>query len=375
MSPVISIIVPVYNAENYLYKCITSLISQTYQDIEIICVDDGSKDNSIEILRNFSKLDYRIKVISQANKGPATARNVGLENATGDYVMFCDADDYYEPEMCEKMQRALFVHDADLVMCDCNINVQDEYGNIRSEKDIYYHRLKLSGYFEINSEIYKSINMVLWDKIFKMSLIREFCIKFPDGYEQDDNCFVLKYLAISKVYFGLNEKLYNYNICNPESIMNRFFTKNNKGHNLDFIYSLNDVLSFVLSQNISDEIITGFKEVYIGQIKYFGSFLSPQDRVKLSEIMYEKLKSTTMLDDEKLIKNLKAKNIKGFQRCLRRKTGLSIWQRIFSLRNKSNGIKVLTILGLDIPLMRVHKMKYGIKPKAVSVKDKSEVVK
>lgn len=100
--PLISIIVPVYNTEQYLSKCLDSLINQTYKNIEIICVNDGSTDNSADILNEYDKKDKRVRMISQKNCGLSATRNTGLKNCCGEYVMFLDSDDWIDFDTCEK---------------------------------------------------------------------------------------------------------------------------------------------------------------------------------------------------------------------------------------------------------------------------------
>ena len=113
----VSIIVPVYNVEKYLRPCLQSLISQTLKDIEIICINDGSKDGSLEILEEFQKKDKRVKVFSQKNQGRSVARNVGLKKVSSRYVMFCDADDRYVSTACEDMLNEIEKNKVDLVVC------------------------------------------------------------------------------------------------------------------------------------------------------------------------------------------------------------------------------------------------------------------
>ena len=115
--PMVSIIVPVYNVENRLDRCINSLVEQTYREIEILLIDDGSKDRSGQICDDWAKRDRRIKVIHKANSGVSSARNTGIEAATGDYVAFVDSDDHVEAEMYEKMIGAALEHQADQVCC------------------------------------------------------------------------------------------------------------------------------------------------------------------------------------------------------------------------------------------------------------------
>ncbi|MBQ8615735.1 MAG: glycosyltransferase, partial [Clostridia bacterium] len=113
----ISIILPVYNVENYLDKCLTSLVNQTYQNLEIILVNDGSPDNSGEVCENWAKKDSRIKVLHKANGGVSSARNFGLDNATGDFIGFIDPDDFVELDMYEKLLNALNSQNATMAMC------------------------------------------------------------------------------------------------------------------------------------------------------------------------------------------------------------------------------------------------------------------
>ena len=115
----ISVIVPVYKTEEYLERCVNSILNQTYKDIELIIVDDGSPDKCPAICDTFAQMDERVKVIHKVNGGVSTARNAGLEIATGDYIAFVDSDDYIELDMYEKMISKAVEYDCDVVMCDC----------------------------------------------------------------------------------------------------------------------------------------------------------------------------------------------------------------------------------------------------------------
>ena len=121
----ISVIVPIYNVEQYLRKCIDSIINQTYKNLEIILVDDGSWDNSPRICDEYAKRDNRIKVIHKKNGGLADARNTGLKMITGNYISFIDSDDYIEKTMYEKMIKVILKYNADII--ECNLNYK--YGN------------------------------------------------------------------------------------------------------------------------------------------------------------------------------------------------------------------------------------------------------
>ncbi len=115
----VSLVIPVYNAGKYLRKCLDSILAQTYADLEIVCVNDGSTDNSYEILKEYANIDRRVKVFSKENegRGAASARNLGLDNVTGEYVQFLDSDDFFEPDMVECLVAKAMETGADVVIC------------------------------------------------------------------------------------------------------------------------------------------------------------------------------------------------------------------------------------------------------------------
>ena len=118
MSPKVSVIVPVYNVSEYLGQCLDSILLQTLQDIEVICVNDGSTDDSLDILQGYAMFDERLKIISQENAGAGAARNNGIKHATGEYIICLDSDDFFEPDMLEKMVAKAEEDGSDVVVCD-----------------------------------------------------------------------------------------------------------------------------------------------------------------------------------------------------------------------------------------------------------------
>ena len=357
MDNLISIIVPIYNTEKYLVRCLDSLINQTYKNIEILCINDGSTDNSLNILNEYATKDKRIIVINQTNSGAATARNNGLDNATGQFLMFCDSDDYYEPDMCQKMINAILSYNVDLVMCDCKYIKEEYFTTTRTQKDIKYHNLKLIGFHSINKNNYDIINVILWNKIFKTSLVEKYHISFPDVYEHDDASFILKYLAISSSYYGLNEILYNYNISNPNSLMENLYRKNNQNH-FDFLYAYNDVTLFMLKTPIiPKEITKKYKEIYINIIKYWGSFLDNSNKIQMFSILQKQLLNITFFDDITLIKAIKNGDTKLALKLLKIKPKYAFIEKIFSLKNDNNH-KVICILGTKIKIRKKNTENY-----------------
>lgn len=246
----ISIIIPVYNVEKYISRCLDALINQTLNDIEIICVNDGSTDNSLEILENYAKKDDRIKVLSQKNSGPAVARNLGLKNVSGKYVMFCDSDDWYEPDMCYKMYEMIEKNNVDFVVCDCHVLDIGEM-HFRSVLDFLYFHLFDLGKNILTDDIRLNLNVALWNKIFRKSLIDKYNISFPDGYEQDDDAFVYQYFCYSNTFYGSNLKLYNYVLYN-NSIMGTFLSNRRKKHKFDCFYVWMFIYNSLKKNNLLD---------------------------------------------------------------------------------------------------------------------------
>ena len=204
--PEISIVIPVYKVEKYLPACLNSLIRQTFQDFEVICVDDGSPDDSGKILDEFAKKDSRIHVIHQANAGAGVARNRGLDAATGKYLMFVDSDDWLEPNMCEVLHDLIIEKNVDMAMC-----------NPFMELD----RVKLpliglatigtipGGLYRDISHFFPTSSGLVWNKIFKMDLVRKYNIRFSER-KGEDLVFGRHYLFVSNSFYCLNKNLYHY---------------------------------------------------------------------------------------------------------------------------------------------------------------------
>lgn len=231
MGELISIILPVYNSEKFIGRTLTALCNQTYKNIEVLCIDDGSEDNSLKIIREYEAKDIRIRVFTQKNSGPARARNVGLENIRGEYTMFCDSDDWYDPEMCEIMLRTIKEKKVDFVMCQARIH-QMVINQMGMDK-IIYERIRHKGLHFLNDYLRKDINVFLWNKIFKTAIIKFYEIDFPDGYEHDDVAFVYEYMCSSLLYFGIEKELYNH-VIRENSIMDNTYNKNQLLKNMIF---------------------------------------------------------------------------------------------------------------------------------------------
>ena len=177
-SPLISVIVPIYNMESLLPRCLDSLAAQTLRDLEIICVDDGSTDGSGGIVRKYASGDSRFRLITQENSGRAEARNAGIRAAAAPYLGFADPDDYVEPDMYERLYRLAEESGADMVQCSYSPFLPAESGESRGmaeEKLLYIENTACDGVFTEKGEIFRlfledRITGVVWSKLFRRIL-------------------------------------------------------------------------------------------------------------------------------------------------------------------------------------------------------------
>ena len=202
----ISIIVPIYNVEKYLDKCIKSIVNQSFKNLEIILVDDGSLDNCPAICDEWTKKDYRIKVIHKENGGLSDARNAGLSVASGDYIAFVDSDDYIEPDMYEKLLKVAIDNNCDIVSCklrmvyenDINLIANDDTGEV-----IYY-----STEDAISALIDDKIRQVVWNKLYKADIIKN--IPFDVGKYHEDEFWSYQAIGNATKIATIDYTGYNY---------------------------------------------------------------------------------------------------------------------------------------------------------------------
>lgn len=210
----ISVIVPVFNVEDYLNYSLDSILNQTLEDIEVICVDDGSTDNSLNILKDYAKKDERIKIISKENEGQGTARNVGIDNAQGEFIAFVDSDDFIDKTMFEKLYNESVNKNLDLVMCKVS-SFDNETHEIND--NLWYYSLKCFNGFKkdvFNNQDTKKfthlISVTPYNKLYRNSFIQKNSIRFPDKYIFEDEVFFYNVYLKSKRIALVNENLYYY---------------------------------------------------------------------------------------------------------------------------------------------------------------------
>ena len=229
MKPLVSIIVPVYNIEKYIRGCITSILSQTYKELQVVLVDDGTPDLSGKICDEFAQTDSRVFVIHKENGGLSSARNAGLEVATGDYIMFVDGDDYLVDNAVEILVRANEKYDADFVQFDTVHTTCPDYSYQHSSEE--YNVEILTDLREMYWKMHKTLGpgVSACTKLHKKELFEG--IRFKEGIVHEDDYLTLYMLQNVKKALYIDAKLYYY-IVHENSILTSSFSKKK----LDVLY-------------------------------------------------------------------------------------------------------------------------------------------
>ncbi len=238
----ISIIIPVYNVEKFLKKCLTSVVEQTLKDIEIICINDGSKDKSLHILNSFAEKDNRIIVINQSNQGQSCARNAGLEIATGEYIGFVDSDDWIDIDFYEKLYTTAKKYNADIAAAGIK--------RLRPYKWKYHLKIKCEEYTEDTNKKFRLCDVpdkcYVWNKIYKTSELKRYNIIFEPHVFYEDRCFTAEVLVKLKGLVSVPDTYYNYWTNNKSTVKTKSPKKDG-----DSVYTYNKMIKYLKDNNIN----------------------------------------------------------------------------------------------------------------------------
>lgn len=293
MKPLISVIVPVYNVEKYLEKCISSILMQTLSDFELILVDDGSKDSSLVICNSFAAIDKRIIVIHKVNGGVSSSRNAGLAKASGDYIIFVDSDDWVREDMFHILYENLIHYDADISMCDLVKTKKEEVAMV-SEKNMCVQEYDNLSILKNLNEKYSIAYNVLWNKLYKKELWRD--IRFPEGKIHEDEFVIHRIYYFAKKIIRTNQKLYFYR-RHRESIMGKKFNLSR----LDKLEALTERAEFYREKNR--------KILYQEELKYV---------LKYNRLLYKQVEDHKK-DNKSVLKNLRMQYRKELVNLIRTK--------------------------------------------------------
>lgn len=282
--PKISFIIPIYNVAPYLPKCSDSILAQTLTDTEVICINDGSTDDSGIILQNYATKDKRIKIINQENQGISVARNAGLKMAQADYVMFVDSDDYIADDMAEKLYNMMMKENPDVVICSAECvnklpgDASEDIIKWQSWLQPWFDEyVKPTDVYNVPKTIKDEFISVVWNKLYKMSLIKKYHIEFPNGLIEEDEYWLWAYMLHCQKYAFFNERLYFY-IQRSGSIMT---TRNSNEKVLDILEIERRIYEMV--KEYAD--INSYREIladwYIKTVQEILRYRKPKDMTAL----------------------------------------------------------------------------------------------
>ena len=219
----ISVIIPVYNIQQHLRECLDSVLGQSYPHLQVICVDDGSTDESPAILAQYAQKDNRVQVIRQQNAGPGAARNTGLEAATGEYVIFLDSDDWFEPDFLEKMVDTAVREGADVAICravEFDTNSGRELPSEWMMKKQYLPGKLAFDPQEMADHLFQFTYGMPWDKFYRRELLTSSGIRYPALKNSEDLAFVYPTLLAAKRIAVVDEVLIHHRINRMASVSN-----------------------------------------------------------------------------------------------------------------------------------------------------------
>ena len=220
----VSVIVPVYEAEAYLHRCVESLLAQTVSDYEVILIDDGSPDRSGEICDEYARKDDRVRVFHQKNSGVSMARQKGLDNARGEYVIHADPDDWVEPDMLEELYTKAKEEDADMVICDF-------YRNLQNQQIYSVEKPSQLRHDVVQCELFQQLHGSCWNKLVKRVCYNEYNVRFPEGVSCMEDLYVNTTLLVHDIKVAyLPKAFYHYDrYSNANSIVKTHSRKRYEG--------------------------------------------------------------------------------------------------------------------------------------------------
>jgi glycosyltransferase EpsH len=307
--PKISIIVPVYNVEKYLPKCLDSIINQTFTDFECICINDGSPDNSLTILQEYASKDNRIKIINQENKGLPYVRNIGLEAVGCPYVAFVDSDDWLDKNYLQILYKTIEETNSDVVACNYEKYYEKENKFV---SDILPQERKFCVQDKLSSKIEKAYAQpTVWNKIIKTKLLKDNDIKFFEGRANEDSPFISQIFLYSNKVVYVEKPLYFYRI-RENSI-----TSNNKKVFIDTVINFMNLIEDTINrQMFNDDIFKFLYKLLFWDLSSFNKNIY-DDKIRQT-ILNRTLNFTKkIIDNKKYINNKNLFKIKMFNYMLK----------------------------------------------------------
>ena len=332
MEELITIVVPIYKVELYLEKCIQSLLNQTYKNLEIILVDDGSPDACGKICDNYAKLDKRIKVMHKINGGLSDARNVGIREASGKYIGFVDSDDFVRQDMYEILYSLIKKNNADISICDFEYVSEENTSTISCEavpcKNEWQTITGNQAQYLYFNKKQRIIYTVAWNKLYRTDLFQNIC--YPKGKVHEDEFTTFKLLYIAPKIVTTNEKLYFY-LVRKQSIMGEFSKRR-----FDLLEAYREKIKFY-SLNSEKELYKKSIQIYMRMTAQYINWITTDDTGcrQIAENQKAEFAKMYTMTKKKMHLSLGTKmEVFLFVHCL--KIYLFLWRFIKSRRGKLN---------------------------------------
>ena len=335
--PKISVIIPIYNAQEYLKDCLNSVLNQTFKDFEVICVNDNSTDGSLNILKNYKNKDSRLIIYTGKGTGAGGARNIGMENAKGEYLLFLDADDFFDPKMFEEMYNRAVETNSDIVVCDAikyNTNTNEYLDYCNSFIPVKNIEQSVISYKDDPENIFQYYSNNVWNKLYKHQLIMENNIRFQEIVRSNDIFFVKTAIVSAKSISCVNKKLVNYRIGHTTNLQS-----NNADTPFEYTKTFYALKEYLVNNGFYEEVRDSFKKFIIEHINYNLRTL------KAYPIQYMKMYFYLLHIYKDFELNRMDTNCWSFPYIL--------MAMLFSIRNyRSTGYKVVNLLGFNFKIKK-----------------------
>lgn len=235
-SPAISVIVPIYNAEKTIRKCVDSLLAQTFEDFEVLLIDDGSPDQCGAICDEYAQQDSRVRVIHQENQGVSAARQCGMDNAQGEYTIHADPDDWVEPNMLEELYKKAKEDDADMVICDY---FEDGILSSRYVKQ----KLKSLYHLDVLYQLFEDLHGSCWNKLIRRKFFSTYNVSFPNGISYCEDQYVIVSLLKHPLKVAYLESAYYHYVNTNFQSLSRKYSKNSYEEDLVILEIFSELLN------------------------------------------------------------------------------------------------------------------------------------
>lgn len=337
-NPKFSIILPVFNVEKYITECFNSILNQTLQDFEVICINDSSTDNSLQILNDFANKDKRFIVITQENQGQGVARNNALKIANGEYIVFVDPDDLIEPNMLEDLYKTFKATNTNVI--EFNYKTYNEsskaekiYSLTNHLKKVHKFKIKKDEFYNIKDlkkNLLHKIRFYPWTRAYSNSFIKETSASFSPTKRGEDQLFAFIILFNAEKIQYLDKVLYTYRIRKGSAI-------NSVSDKSLGVFKNSELLKdYMINHNFYNEYEKSFKEYKIHILSHNYNFINNENKEKYTSLCKE------ILSDKEYKAMIKAT-----------KRHYNLLEKIFSIKNENHlgtKYKVIRILGIKITI-------------------------